>query len=143
MRLTREFILGSRLTVLLPPMLLYDEYTLNLLMACHAIIVMCTSYSLHLGMGARISDLFFTEKQCHCQMPTPKLCSLGCVQDTELLRRSVAMSAVHDMAKGVLFRSLPLWSRRGAALTWKGSVHQHSSSGNPRGFSCSQRSFQV
>ena len=67
MRLTREFILGSRLTVLLPPMLLYDEYTLNLLMACHAIIVMCTSYSLHLGMGARISDLFFTEKQCHCK----------------------------------------------------------------------------
>ena len=29
MRLTREFILGSRLTVLLPPLLLYDEYTLN------------------------------------------------------------------------------------------------------------------
>ena len=29
MRLTREFILGSRLTVLLPPLLLYDEYTLT------------------------------------------------------------------------------------------------------------------
>ena len=29
MRLTREFILASRLTVLLPPLRLYDEYTLN------------------------------------------------------------------------------------------------------------------
>ena len=29
MRLTREFILASRLTVLLLPLRLYDEYTLN------------------------------------------------------------------------------------------------------------------
>ena len=29
MWLTREFVLASRLTVLLLPLLLYDEYTLN------------------------------------------------------------------------------------------------------------------